>query len=151
MEKPISGAVSTESVIEDLGDDGLVESSDRHSTSSKAKIRFTDEGLVADYDEESQGGVTHVSLTVTGGEIRVERHGAIQSTLIFAEGECKRSIYKIGQYAFDTEIFTKKIRNNFTRPSGSIHIIYDMTIGGARKHTRLKITVTEDSNDGGRA
>lgn len=151
MEAYVTGTVITESVIEELGDDGLVESSDKHSTTCEARLIFEDDGFVARYNESSQGGVTHVTLRVSGSRVCVERHGAIESTLEFFEGESKKSLYSIGNYAFDAEIYTKKIRNNFTRPSGSIHIIYAMTIGGAKKHTRLKITVTEESNDGKRA
>ena len=95
------------------------------------------------YQEKSEGGPIKSDITVADGHVRVRRTGAIESDFLFVEGDKTTSLYKIPPYAFDTEIFTKKIRNNLTRCGGKLTIIYDMTVGGAEKNVRMSITIAE--------
>ena len=95
------------------------------------------------YEEKSEGGPIKSDITVAEGHVRVRRTGAIESDFMFVEGEKTTSLYKIPPYAFDTEILTKKIRNNLTRGGGKLTIIYDMTVGGAEKNVRMSITIAE--------
>ena len=46
-------------------------------------------------------------------------------------------------YSFDTDIYTRRIRNSLSLSGGELTLIYDMTIGGAKKKTTMKIKVTE--------
>jgi len=141
--KYTDGFIRVESVIDNLGDDGLTESTERCDDTRPARIGEDKEKVIALYTEEGQGGRTDTRVTISEGEITVSRTGAITSIFVYKEGEVTESLYRIGSFAFDASIKTRKIRNNLTRPYGSVHILYDMTVGGAKKAVRMKITLRE--------
>ena len=74
--------------------------------------------------------------------MRVKREGGVEYEFIFREGETTSSLYSVPPYSFDTEIYTGKIRSSLTEEGGEISLLYYMTIGGAKKRTRMKIKVS---------
>ena len=139
MEKIKKIKITVESFIEDV-EDGEVTSSEKYSSSLLAILKIAENELTLLYTESDDNGKTDTALTVCDDKITVCRTGAITSEFVFIEGEHTSSLYKAGEYTFDAGIFTRKIRNNFTRCGGRLSILYDMTVGGADKHVRMKIT-----------
>ena len=131
------------SVIDELDDAGLAESSERTEVSVPVEICEIGGLLTLSYTEQSEGQKCSSLITVKDGEITVRRSGSVESEFVFCEGRCHKSLYKIPPYSFDAEIFTKKIRNNLTRGIGNLTILYDMTIGGGKKRVNMRITVRE--------
>jgi uncharacterized beta-barrel protein YwiB (DUF1934 family) len=131
------------SIIEELDDSGLTESSERTEVSVPVEICEVGGLTTLSYTEESEGQKCDSLITLKGDEITVRRSGSVESEFVFTEKGVHKSLYKVPPYSFDTEIFTKKIRNNLTRGIGNLTILYDMTIGGGKKRVNMKITVSE--------
>lgn len=135
--------VEIDSLIEELDSAGIAESAERTRTECAATVTEWAGRLTVSYEEESEGGKISSLITVSDGEITVKRSGAIESEFIFREAQTTHSLYKIPPYSFDTEIYTKKIRNNLTEGAGDLSILYEMTLGGSKKRVRMKILLSE--------
>ena len=135
--------IEIDSTVEDLDDAGLVDNSDRtQSTADGAMI--CEGGLVhLSYSETSENVTTKSDIIIKDGEVSVKRSGGVEYDFLFIEGKTTKSIYTVPPYSFDTEIYTRKIRKDFEGSTGKLTLIYDMTIGGARKKTRMNIQVSE--------
>ena len=131
-----------ESVVEEIDDAGLTESSDKTESEAMGLIEESDNKTKISYSVTEDGVTTNTLITVTEKEITVRRDGGVEYEFVFIEGEKTKSLYCVPPYSFDTEIYTKKIRNSLTE-GGEISLFYDMTIGGAKKRTRMKIKVSE--------
>ena len=136
--------ITVESVIEDLDASGLSDTAEKCRNEYDAFLKITDGELVISYCEMNEGGRTVTDLTVTEECITVSRRGGIESDFRFSEGRVERSLYKMPPYEFDAEISTVKIRNNLTRVGGDLLIFYDMTLGGAKRRVRMKVSVPRD-------
>ena len=131
------------SVIDELDESGLAESSERTESTSAVEVCEVGSVLTLSFSEAKEGGRLDSLITVKESEITVCRRGSVESEFVFSEGTTHKSLYKIPPYSFDAEIFTRKIRNNLTRGVGTLSILYDMTIGGGKKRVNMKITVSE--------
>lgn len=132
------------SIIEELDDAGLTESSERTEVSAPVEICEIGALLTLSYTETSEGQKCDSLISIKDGAITVKRTGSVESEFVFCEKMSHKSLYKIPPYSFDAEIFTKKIRNNLTRGIGTLSILYDMTIGGGKKRVNMKISVSEE-------
>ena len=112
---------------------------EKHESVCRGFLKITDEELAISYAEQTENGKTVSDITVTKDGIRVKRCGALTSNMLFSEGVTDKSLYEVAPYAFDVEIFTRKIRNSLTKNGGRIDIFYNMKIGGADKSVRMKI------------
>lgn len=135
--------VKIESTVEELDDAGLTESSEKTESSAEGLIDSEENKLKITYSETEEGITTNTLIAVTEKEVSVKRDGGVEYEFIFREGESTSSVYSVPPYSFDTEIYTRKIRNTLTDAGGEISLLYDMTIGGAKKRTRMKIKVNE--------
>ena len=135
--------VRIESVVEEIDDAGLTESSDKTESEAIGLIEESDNKTKISYSVTEESVTTNTLITVTEREITVRRDGGVEYEFVFIEGEKTNALYCVPPYSFDTEIHTKKIRNNLTNAGGEISLFYDMTIGGAKKRTRMKIKVSE--------
>ena len=135
--------IKIESMIEELDDTGLCESSERQDNTYDADVCDLGHYITIAYTDEQECGTTETEITVIEDAVRVMRRGAVESVFNFKEGLTESSLYKSAGYAFDAEIYTRKIRNNLTRVEGSLTIFYDMTVGGAKKRVRMKIITGE--------
>ena len=132
--------ITLKSIIDNLSDTGLP-SDDREVAESTATGTLTasDRGAVLSFSEESEGGRINTKIEILGERVRVCRHGAIESDLLFSEGMAHSSVYGAPPYSFDTNIFTRRIRGGITEEGGKIDIFYDMEIGGAKKSVKMTV------------
>ena len=133
--------IEIESVIEDLSDDGFPESTDK--TSSLADGIYSSDGntKVIRYTETEDGEESQSTITVSDNAVTVKRSGRANYLFVFEEGKSTATLYSVPPYSFDTEIYTRKIRLSLDSEGGELSLIYDMTIGGAKKKTRMKVRV----------
>lgn len=133
--------LTVNSVIDNLDEAGLPDGEPEINI-------FTTGGTLTSYDAgyklvftESEEGQTSTStLTLTDGGVKLVKRGAIESDMIFREGAIIPSVYKVGPYAFDVEIRTKRIRSSIGDEGGEVQLIYSMNIGGQEKNVRMKIS-----------
>ena len=135
--------IEIDSIVEDMDDAGLVESSDKTHTVATGTMTVSDGTFSLSYSEKNEGVTTKSQITVKDSEVSVKRSGGVEYDFRFVEGETTASLYSVPPYSFDTEIFTRKIRKDFSDCKGKLSLIYDMTIGGAKKKTRMTISVSE--------
>ena len=134
--------IITESVIEDLDEAGLALNSERSEVWATGFMRYDDGCFTLSYIEEREGARTETDIFVNADSTRVKRKGAIVCDFLFCEGKSAESLYEIPPYKFDTRIYTRRLINKLCENGGEVKIIYDMSIGGAQKKTRMKITVS---------
>ncbi len=105
---------------------------------------FGDEYLIT-YTEEAEGKRILSEIKYSASAVTVCRTGAIESRLVFTEGEAHASLYKIPPYTFDAEVRTRRIREALNENGGSLELHYNMKIGGADKSVRMKIWISTNS------
>ncbi len=128
------------SVIDNLSDSGLTEGEpERSEITPTAVISSEDELIKIEYYENTEGGRVDSEITLEGKGVTVVRRGAVVSEMKFSEGLLHKSLYSVPPYSFDTEVYTKKIRNGFTAEGGKIDIFYTMKIGGQDKAVKMRI------------
>ena len=128
------------SVIENLTPEGLVEGeAEKTEITIDGFLKIVDEGFEISYVELTEGGRVASDIKITENTVDVKRRGAVDSDMYFETGVTHKSLYTVTPYSFDSEITTKKIRNNMTRDGGRIDIFYNMKIGGAGKSVRMRI------------
>ena len=130
------------SVIENLTPSGLVDGEpEKTETRPQGFFKVSEDEFNISYREETEGGPVFCDITVRADGVTVKRRGAVESDMFFSEGQTHKSLYSVPPYAFDAEIFTKKIRNTLGAGGGRLDIFYRMRIGGADKNVRMKIEV----------
>lgn len=128
------------SVIENLTAEGLVDGeSEKTEISPSGFFKITDAGYEISYVELTEGGRIVSDIILTEAAVEVKRRGAVESDMHFEVGVCHKSLYTVAPYSFDSEIITRKIRNNMTRDGGRVDIFYNMKIGGAEKSVKMRI------------
>lgn len=135
--------ITLRSIIDNLSDTGLP-SDDRECAESSATGTLTasERGAMLSFSEELEGGRIDTVIEILDGKVRVCRHGAIESELLFTEGAAHSSVYGTPPFTFDMRIFTRKIRGGITEEGGRLDIFYDMEIGGAKKSVRMTVACT---------
>lgn len=128
----------------------------------KSVINGTDEPTPEIAEEEcfgvmrcaEDGGAERVSYKSTNGDgtktesvieffdgaIRLLRHGAIESNMLFEVGVEHRSLYKIPPFSFDLTVNTSRIENSFSSLGGTLTLEYSMTVGGAERKCSMTVT-----------
>ncbi len=128
------------SVIENLSDSGLCEGDpERTEMELEGALSAGKNSLKISYFENTESGRVDSEITVEPTAVTVIRRGAVVSEMRFSEGLCHRSLYEVVPYRFDTEVYTKRIRNALTADGGRLDILYTMKIGGQNKNVRMKI------------
>ena len=135
--------ITVSSVIYELDDAGLVADSDKTELMCQAVLDINAGRSILHYTTEENGQKTDTDIYIADATVRVIRRGAIESDFIFEEKTSFKSLYKIPPYAFDAEIYTKKIRRTEQDGMKEISVIYDMTVGEAKKSVRMKICYSE--------
>ena len=133
--------INIESVVEDLDDAGLVADSDKTKSEAVGTLTEGDNATVIAYSETEEGVTTSSEIIIGRDSITVNRTGGVEYSFLFAEGKTTSSLYKVPPYSFDTEIYTRRIRKEFAGSEGKVTLFYDMTIGGAKKKTRMTILI----------
>ena len=136
--------LNIESYIDNLDEHGLSDGEPEiNRASHPATMRISDGEVALTYKENGEGGPVTCSVTAKVGAVTVRRNGAVVSTMVFDEREIYKTVYCVPPYRFDMEIKTKRVRNSLSDSGGALEILYEMDIGGAKKQTRMKITVSE--------
>lgn len=131
------------STIENLDSAGLpMGESERTESCISGYFHVTNDEYFVTYSEEEEGRRTVSEIRYSDGRVTVSRKGAIESVLLFAEGECHTSLYKLPPYTFDAEVKTRRIRAVLSEEGGTVDLHYNMKIGGADKSARMKIWIS---------
>ena len=142
--------ITVDSRIENLDAHGLAEGeTEKSRIEAVGDLRFSEDGAVTlSYTEKTEGGAVCSDIEFSGDEIRVARRGAVHADMLFREGITHRGLYKVPPFSFDMEILATRVRTDISQDSGEADIIYSMTIGGANKKTRMRISYrkTGDGN-----
>ncbi len=136
--------ITVHSVIENLTDSGLVDGEPEiNIITIPGFLKAEREGDVyyISYKEDTDEGRALTDIRLSDGEVMLSRRGDSSYDIRFSLGEVHESIYRAGAYSFDMSVLTKKIRNSISREGGELQLIYKMTLGGADKNARMKITV----------
>ncbi len=134
------------STIDDLDDNGLIESTEKNDEVYEAGLAEWGEAITISYHESGEDKEIDTLITIKGDEVTVKRDGSISSEFIFKEKHTHKAVYSIPPFSFDAEIFTRKIRGGITSLGGELTIIYDMIVGGAKKSVRMKISLSKRGN-----
>ena len=142
MESTNNYNIKITSTIDELDDNGLIESTEKNDESYEATLTEWGAALTISYHESGEDKEVDTLITIKGDEVTVKRDGSISSEFIFRERYTHKALYSIPPFSFDAEIFTRKIRGGLTASGGEMTIIYDMSVGGAKKSIRMKISLS---------
>lgn len=106
-------------------------------------FKVGDGEYILSYTERSEGGRIATDITVAKDTVRVKRVGAVACDMYFEEKVTHRSVYGVSPYSFDAEVTAKRIRNLVNGDGGTAELVYLMRIGGAEKHVRMKIEISD--------
>lgn len=130
------------SVIENLTAEGLVDGeAEKTEITPDGFLKIYDDKYEISYVDSSDGARVVTDIIITENAVDVKRSGDVHSDMHFEDGVLHKSLYTVAPYSFDSEIMTRKIRNNMTRDGGKVDIFYNMKIGGAEKSVRMRIEV----------
>ena len=134
--------VKLNSVIENLDADGLSGNDvEKDALEACGSLRKENGKISFSYEENREGGRILCRVDETDSGLRITRSGAVECEMIFEKGKLSRGLYKVGPFSFDMEIKTQRLENSVTENGGEVNLIYEMTVGGAKKHCRMKITI----------
>ncbi len=129
------------SLIENLDSSGLVaEDAERDSVDCSGELLISDGSFTISYTEKREGGEVNCLITESRGELTVKRTGAVESEMHFAVGKPYSTLYKVPPFSFDMKIETLRLTSTLSDNGGEISLLYRMTVGGAAKKTKMKIT-----------
>ena len=141
MPQEIKLTLTVNSVIDNLDDAGLPDGDPEINIfTTVGDLTVSDKGMKLSFTEDCEGQKTVTTLFVINDKVTLGKRGAIESDITFHEGEIYKTVYKVGPYAFDMTVDTKRIRCNMTRLGGELQLIYSMNVGGQDKNVRMKIT-----------
>ena len=133
--------LTVNSVIENLDESGLPDGDPEINIfTTDGTLRLYDSDFIITFKEESEGQITHSQITVSESFVSLTKRGAIESDMLFEEGKTTKTLYRVGPYAFDMHLTTKRIRSSVGEEGGELQLIYSMNIGGQDKNVRMKIT-----------
>ncbi|MBR2650866.1 MAG: DUF1934 domain-containing protein [Clostridia bacterium] len=136
--------LTVHSYIENLDEcgnsDGYPERSD---TMHEAKMSAEADRIILTYTERTEGGTVLWRVECCADTITVTRSGAASSVMRFNTSTPYEGIYEVSPFKFDMKIVTSGLKNRLTLFGGSVDILYTMSIGGADKRCRMKMTVGE--------
>ncbi len=141
MTQEIKLILTVNSVIDNLDDAGLPDGDPEINIFTTAgTLAVSERGKRLSFTEEAEGQKTTSTLYVSDGRIVLKKRGDVESDITFIEGDESKSIYRVGPYAFDMTVRTKKIRSTLTENGGELSLIYSMNVGGQDKNVRMKIS-----------
>lgn len=141
MSEIIKLSITVNSVIDNLDDSGLPEGDPEiniFTTDGTMTVNDRLTKLVFTETVESESITSTIYVTEDG--VRLFKRGAIEADMRFSEGACEKTIYRVGPYAFDMEIKTKRIKCALDECGGELSLLYAMNVGGQEKNVKMKIT-----------
>ena len=141
MAENVKLTLTVNSVIDNLDDAGLPDGDPEINIfTTDGELTVSDRGMMLSFTEDNEGQKTVTTLFMIKDKVTLGKRGAIESNISFLEGEVYKTVYRVGPYAFDMTVETKRIRNSMTRLGGELQLIYSMNVGGQEKNVRMKIT-----------
>ena len=145
MPQEIKLTLTVNSVIDNLDDSGLPDGEPEINIfTTGGTLTLGDAGMRLSFTESENGESTTSTLYLTEEKIILKKRGAIVSDLTFREGDETVSIYRVGPYAFDMTLKTKRIRNSLSPEGGELTLLYAMNVGGQEKNVRMKISARQE-------
>lgn len=117
--------------------DGAPEKDELRVTGS---VKSEKGAITLSYKETREGASVLSELVISGDTVKVKRRGDVVSDMLFSEGKKHETLYQVPPFSFDMEIYTVRIENSIDSESGTLTLLYDMTVGGAKKRCRMKIS-----------
>ena len=128
------------SIIENLTPSGLPDGEpERTGITVDGFYKINGDSYEITYSEMTEGGKVVSTIVASSDEVRVIRHGAVDSEMVFVEGKSHTSVYTVAPYSFDTVVTCRKIRFGLDKNGGRLDIYYGMNIGGADKSVKMRI------------
>lgn len=96
------------------------------------------------YKESEMTGLAGVSTTISvkDGKVVLERHGDVNSQMVFQNGERHHTIYDMGEGTMTMCVGTKLIRNRLNPNGGSLAMNYTLEVNHAlMSKNRISIKV----------
>ena len=141
MSENIKLSLTVNSVIDNLDDAGLTEGDPEINIfTTDGTLSVNDRLTKLVFTETVESECITSTIYVTEDGVRLFKRGAIEADMRFAEGACEKTIYRVGPYAFDMEITTKRIRCALDENGGELSLLYAMNVGGQDKNVKMKIT-----------
>lgn len=141
MSETINLTLTVHSVIDNLSDAGLPEGEPEISIfTTDGTLTVSDKGMKLAFTETDESSVTTSTLYLTGEDVILFKRGAINADMRFSEGVCEKTLYRVGSYAFDMTVKTKRIKRELDENGGELRLLYSMNVGGQEKDVRMKIT-----------
>jgi uncharacterized beta-barrel protein YwiB (DUF1934 family) len=135
--------IKIRSLIEDLGDGGIAEGEPEINVSTlPVTFEKSDTGTVFKYSEEQGGTKIDTELYILNdGAVRLSRTGGIVFDVTMKEGEVCRTLYSIPPYSFDAEVLPRRVTVTNDNEKYDIRLVYSMTVGGAKKDVKMRISI----------
>ena len=141
MSETINLTLTVHSVIDNLSDAGLVEGDPEISiVTTDGTLTVSDKGMKLAFTETNESDTTTSTIFISGDDVLLFKRGAINADMRFSEGVREKTLYRVGPYAFDMTITTKRIRRDLSENGGELRLLYSMNVGGQEKDVRMKIT-----------
>ena len=141
MTKEIPLSVTVHSVIDNLTDSGLTDGDPEINIfTTDGTLTIGDKGMKLAFTERNESDETTSTMFISDGNVKLFKRGSIEADMHFGLGIFTKTLYRLGPYAFDMLIHTKKIRSTLGERGGELEIVYSMNIGGQEKNVRMKIT-----------
>ena len=116
--------------------DGASEKDELCVTGSKK----TEKGVTTlSYEEKREDSSVLCEIEITEDKVKVKRRGDVSCDMLFSLEKKHKTIYNVPPFSFDMEISTVRIENTLGEDGGILTLLYDMTVGGAKKRCRMKI------------
>ena len=94
------------------------------------------------YSEEQGGAEIKTHLYVLpDGAVRLYRTGGIIWDVTLREGEKSTTVYSIPPYSFDAEVLPRRVTAIQDGDRYDIRLVYSMTVGGANKDVKMRISI----------
>ena len=134
--------ITVSSVIENLDDFGLADGeSEKSEIKAPCFLKLDEQKAVISYTEKNENGKTVTEIIIEENSVAVNKHGDIETSMLFIEKELTKTLYNVPPFSFDAEIYTRKIRNSVTATGGKLELYYNITVGGAKKNTVLRAVI----------
>ena len=129
------------SVIDNLDDNGLSDGEPEINIfTADGTVTVSERGTRLSFSEKAEADVTTSTLYITDAGVKLVKRGAIESDMRFCEGACEETLYRVGPYAFNMKLTTKRIRNSLSLDGGELQLVYSRNVGGQEKNVIMKIT-----------
>ena len=121
MEKPVLLSILSVQTMEEKEETRLV---------TDGTLRVTDDALELSYAETELTGLVGTTTTfrVEKDKVTLQRHGKVQSKMVFVVGQEDRSLYDMGFGALMISIRTDRIESSLTENGGRLSVSYDISI-----------------------